>query len=268
MDDQLIFWVPFLLTLFAGLSTGIGGALVFFTDKTNHKVLSVSLGFSAGVMIYISFVELLMEGQESLIHIYSESAGMWISLLAFFGGIAVTMLIDKLVPEAENPHEIRELDDESKKKSGLYRVGIMSAIAIAFHNFPEGIATFVSGMQSLELGIPIAIAVAIHNIPEGISVAVPVYYATGDKRKAFRFSFLSGLAEPLGAVIIYFIFRLMHIQSMDLFFGFILCFVAGIMVFISVDELLPGAEKYGEHHLSIYGLIAGMAVMAVSLLLF
>lgn len=268
MENQLPFWLPFLLTLFAGLSTGIGGALVFFTSKTNHKVLSISLGFSAGVMIYISFVELLAEGQEALVHIYPGSAGLWLSLLAFFGGMFVTLIIDKMVPEAENPHEIRELDEESKKNAGLYRVGIMSAIAIAFHNFPEGIATFVSGMQSLELGIPIAIAVAIHNIPEGISVAVPVFYATGDRRKAFRFSFLSGLAEPLGAVIIYFVFRLLKIQSMDLFFGFILCFVAGIMVFISVDELLPGAEKYGEHHLSIYGLIAGMAIMAVSLLLF
>jgi len=267
MENQLTFWYPFLLTLFAGLSTGIGGILVFFTDKNNHKILSASLGFSAGVMIYISFVELLAEARHTLISCYPGTrTGEWLTIIFFLIGMLVTLIIDKLVPEQENPHEIKELGDKTDSHGGLYRIGVMSAIAITIHNFTEGIATFVSGMQSLELGIPIAIAVAIHNIPEGISVAVPVYYSTGDRRKAFRFSFLSGLSEPLGAVIIYFVFRLLQINEIDLFFGYILSFVAGIMVFISIDELLPGAEKYGEHHLSIYGLIAGMAIMAVSLM--
>ena len=144
-------------------------------------------------------------------------------------------------------------------------MGKFTALAIAIHNFPEGLATFVSALTDMKIAIPIAIAIAIHNIPEGISVSVPIYYATGSKKKAFLYSFLSGMAEPVGALVGYFFLR--SIFS-DLSFGIIFAMVAGIMVFISLDELLPAAEKYGEHHLSIYGLILGMIVMAVSLLLF
>jgi ZIP family zinc transporter len=145
------------------------------------------------------------------------------------------------------------------------RMGMLTALAITIHNFPEGLATFTSSVKDPSLGIAIAVAVAIHNIPEGIAVSIPVYYATGDKKKAFRLSFLSGLSEPLGALIGYLIlFRFFN----DVVFGVLFAMVAGIMVFISLDELLPTAREYGEAHLSIYGLIAGMLVMAVSLLLF
>lgn len=144
-------------------------------------------------------------------------------------------------------------------------MGGFTALAIGIHNFPEGLATFTAAMSDPNLGIAIAVAIAIHNIPEGIAVSVPVFYATGNKKKAFTLSFLSGLSEPIGAIIGYLL--LMQFMS-PLVFGIVFAAVAGIMVFISIDELLPAAQEYGEHHLSIYGLVGGMGVMALSLLMF
>ncbi|MBI9111871.1 zinc transporter ZupT [Maridesulfovibrio ferrireducens] len=260
------------LTLFAGLSTGIGSALAFFAKKTNTRFLSISLGFSAGVMIYVSFMEIMVKAKTALEADLGTVAGTWAAVAAFFGGIFFIALIDKLVPSYENPHEmhrIEEMNEEDlfagKSKTKLLRMGMMSAIAIGIHNFPEGLATFTAALKDPHLGVAIAVAIAIHNIPEGIAVSVPIYYATGSKKKAFFYSFLSGLAEPVGALVGYLLF--MPFMS-DTVFGVIFAGVAGIMVYISFDELLPAAEEYGEHHLSIYGLISGMAVMAVSLLLF
>ncbi len=260
----------FLLTLFAGLSTGIGSAMAFFTKSTNTKFLSVSLGFSAGVMIYVSMVEIFQKSKESLISVFDEKTGTTYAVIAFFAGIAIIALIDKLIPSAENPHEIRKVEDvkdpsKTKNDVKLYRMGVFTALAIAIHNFPEGLATFAAGLTDPTIAIPIAVAIAIHNIPEGIAVSVPISYATGSRKKAFFLSFLSGLAEPIGAVAGYFLLR--NIFN-DTVFGVLFGIVAGIMVFISLDELLPTAREYGEHHLAIYGLITGMAVMAISLLLF
>jgi len=257
----------FALTLFAGLATGIGSALAFFTKKTDVKFLSVTLGFSAGVMIYVSFIEIFPKGQESLVSILTERSGTFWTLVAFFGGMLLIGIIDKLVPHVENPHSMYRIEelDENIKKSGLVRMGVLTAIAIAIHNFPEGLATFTAAVYDVRLGIPIAIAIAIHNIPEGIAVSIPIYYGTGDRKKAFFFSFISGLSEPIGALVGYFLLgRFFN----ELTFGITFALVAGIMVFISLDQLLPASEKYGEHHLSIYGLIAGMVVMAASLILF
>ena len=261
--------IAFGLTLFAGLSTGIGSALAFFTRHTNTKFLSVALGFSAGVMIYVSFIEMFSVALDHLTIELGEVAGNWITVVSFFGGIFVIALIDKLVPSFENPHEAHKIEemDSSRAKdfNKLYRLGMFSALALAIHNFPEGLATFASALVDIKLGIPIAVAIAIHNIPEGIAVSIPIYYATGDKKKAFLFSFLSGLAEPLGAAIGY---LLLFSFFNDMVFGILFAAVAGIMVFISLDELLPASREYGEAHLSIYGLVGGMIVMAVSLLLF
>lgn len=258
------------LTLFAGLSTGIGSAMAFFTKTTNTRFLSTSLGFSAGVMIYVSFTEILGTSFRLLEQSYGDIGGSWYAVLSFFGGIAIVAIIDSLVPTFENPHEIKKvedirLDSEEGNKSGLMRMGLFLALAIGMHNFPEGLATFAAGMADVGIAIPIAIAIAIHNIPEGIAVSVPIYYATGQKRKAFIWSFASGLAEPLGGLAGYFFLSTIFSESI---LGFLLGGVAGIMVFISVDELLPTAREYGHHHHAIYGLIAGMAVMAISLLLF
>lgn len=257
------------LTLFAGLSTGIGSAIAFFAKKTNTKFLSISLGFSAGVMIYVSFVEIIVKARIELIAELGNRGGHWATVVAFFAGILLIAIIDKLIPNVENPHEIRLVEDmEAEKKhkdKKLMRMGMFTALAIGIHNFPEGLATFTAALSDPNLGIPIAVAIAIHNIPEGIAVSVPVYYATGSKRKAFRLSFLSGLAEPVGAIIGF----LVLLPFMNpIVFGLLFASVAGIMVFISLDELLPSAREYGEHHLSIYGLMAGMIVMAISLLLF
>jgi ZIP family zinc transporter len=260
-------WIAMLLTLLAGLSTGIGGLIVLFFKQINIKILSVSLGFSAGVMIYISFVELLAESRNLLISSLG-GLGSWVNILAFFAGILLIAVIDKLIPSATNPHESPHKVEESDKYdlfngNKLLRTGIFTALVIAIHNFPEGMATFVSSVQQLSLGIAVAIAIAIHNIPEGISVAIPVYSATGSRKKALSWSLISGIGEPLGAILAYLVF--LPILN-DTVFGILFAAIAGIMVFISLDELLPTAEEYGEHHLTIYGLITGMAVMAVGLL--
>lgn len=243
--------------------------MALFTKRTNAKVLPFALGLSAGVMIYVSFVELFAEARISLIEAYGSLRGTWFTTLAFFGGIALIAIIDNFVPSGDNPHEVLDVnvvkDNPQCEVNKLYRLGVLSAIAIAIHNFPEGIATFYSSIKDPALGISIALAVAIHNIPEGIAIAVPVYHATCNKKKAFLYALLSGLAEPLGAIIGFILLLRLNVLN-DAMFGFIFAIVAGIMVFISLDELLPAAEKYGEHHTAIYGLISGMAIMALSLL--
>ena len=267
--------VAFLLTLVAGLSTGIGSLIAFVSNSTNRRFLSVSLGFSAGVMVYVSMLEILPKAAESFAGSFNERLSMTIAVISFFGGMFLIALIDKLLPSEENPHEVKLIEDcrknggtdcERLAASGrLRRIGIFTALAVGIHNFPEGLATFVSALQEPSLAIPIVAAIALHNIPEGIAVSVPIYQATGSKKKAFGLSFMSGLAEPIGALIGWLI--LMPFMN-NIVYGVIFAMVAGIMVFISFDELLPAAREYGEHHLSIYGLIGGMAVMAVSLILF
>lgn len=231
--------IAFLITLFAGLATGIGSLIAFLAKGTNKKFLSISLGFSAGVMIYVSMIEIFSKAKDSLISALGERTGNYLTVGSFFAGMFLIAIIDKFVPSGENPHEVKLIpseNSEDKSASGLLRTGVFTALAIA-----------------------------IHNIPEGISVSVPIYYATGDKKKAFIYSFLSGMSEPVGAIVGYVFLRN---YFNDLTFGIIFAMVAGIMVFISLDELLPAAKEYGEHHLSIYGLILGMIVMSISLLLF
>ncbi len=250
-----------LLTVIAGLSTGIGSAIAYFIRKPKVVYLSFSLGFSAGVMVYVSFVEILPHGVEEI----GEAWGV----VAFFIGILFIGIIDMLIPEVENPHEFKEFSTDKKKRDrkedkALMRAGVFTAFAIAIHNFPEGLATFGTALNDPKLGIVIALAIAIHNIPEGISVSVPIYYATGDRKKAFWWSFMSGVAEPVGAVIGYLI--LMPFMSAWILAA-LLAFVAGIMVYISLDEILPMAHRYGHSHAVILAVVLGMLVMAVSLLM-
>lgn len=254
----------FIMTLLAGLSTGLGSLIALLSKKTNQKFLAVSLGFSAGVMIYVSMVELFQSANDSLILALGDKKGQLVAVLAFFGGMFLIAIIDKVIPEAQNPHEVVGEQSEEARGNQLMRTGLLTAVAIAVHNFPEGLATFISALQDISVAIPVVVAIAIHNIPEGIAVSVPIYYATKNKKKAFLYSFLSGLAEPLGAVVGY-LLLMPFLNNMT--FGILFAAVAGIMIYISMDELLPTARKYGEHHLSMYGLIAGMIVMAVSLLI-
>ncbi|WP_052793477.1 zinc transporter ZupT [Campylobacter coli] len=278
-------FIAMLLTLFAGFSTAIGSTIAFFSRKDDLRVLSLGLGFSAGVMIYISFMEILPTALKDFKNHYDSHWAELLGLACFFGGILISLLIDKLIPEDVNPHEPKEDLSELKicplpqkgqnppkfhpgeklhqiNTKALKRTGIFTALAIAIHNFPEGFATFISSLDNLTLGIAIAIAVAIHNIPEGLAVSLPIYHATGDKKKAFIYSALSGFAEPLGAFVGALIL-LPFIGDLTLAISFAV--IAGIMVFISLDELLPAAKTYDKAHDSLYGLIAGMMIMALSL---
>jgi len=290
-------WVALGLTVFAGMATGIGSAIAFTAKRTNYRFLSVATGFSAGVMLYVSFVEIFVKGSDALTLIYGNYWGHWVNVGSFFGGILLIGLIDNLVPAAENPHEthseaetaplhnpvapIPDFSDPERTETGdhqhalqhtkLMRMGLFTAMAIGIHNFPEGLATFLAALQDPSLGVAIAIAIALHNIPEGISVSVPIYYATGNRKKAFFYSVMSGLAEPVGAVVAYLLLLLFFggdtgaipAQVMGILFGG----VAGIMVYISLDELLPTSRAYGKGHDSLFGLMGGMLVMALSLLL-
>ncbi len=260
--ETIIF--AFLITLFAGLSTGIGSSIALTSKKTNKILLAASLGFSAGVMIYVSFVEIFLKAKDSLNEASGSDKGYLFTVIAFFVGIALIAIIDWLIPNNVNPHSGQSVEDiEGRENKALLRMGLFSALAIAVHNFPEGLATFVASLENATLGISIAIAIAIHNIPEGIAVSVPIYHATGSRKKAFKWSFISGLAEPVGAIVG---FLVLATFFNDFTFGIVFALVAGIMVYIAIDELLPTAEKHGEHHITIGGFVLGMLVMAVSLL--
>ncbi|MCC8038951.1 MAG: zinc transporter ZupT [Bacteroidales bacterium] len=260
--------IALLLTLLAGGSTAIGSLLAFVSKGRNTKFLSGALGLSAGVMVYVSFMDLLPEAMHKLESVYDSKLGMLYVLLSFFGGIGLIALIDWLIPEDENPHEMHtpdEMDPNAGPNHHLKRTGFLLAMAIGIHNFPEGMATFVSALEGLDVAIPIVVAIAIHNIPEGIAVSVPIYYATGNRQKALKYSILSGLAEPIGALVgMAFLLPFWT----PLLGAIIIAAVAGVMIYISFDELLPSAERYGHHHVALWGVIAGMVVMAGSLLLF
>lgn len=258
-------WTAFGLTAFAGLATGIGSVAALFARRTNTAFLATSLGFSAGVMIYISFVELLRSAEELLIQARGEDDGQWIALLSFFGGVALIAIIDFVVPTEENPHDASLIEDlRSQRAAPLKRAGVLTALAIGLHNFPEGLATFVAALDDPTVGTAIAIAIALHNIPEGISVAIPIYFATGSRKKAFWYSFCSGLSEPLGAALGY---LAIGPYLTDAVLGVVEAMVAGVMVFISLDQLIPNAKRYEQGHQSVYGLIGGMVVISITLLL-
>jgi len=272
MDSALL--LAFGVTLFAGLATGIGSAIAFLSKTTNKAFFALSMGFSAGVMIYLSFAEILPKATDFIAVEQGEIQGAAIAAGALVAGMVLMALIDSLVPSGANPHENTqvelmqpgELDAAGLgvEQRRLLQTGVFVALAIAIHNFPEGLATFLLVLDDPQVGIALAIAVAMHNIPEGIAVSVPVYYATKSKIKAFRLSFLSGLAEPAGAVIGYLI--LAPFLS-DFLLGIIFAMVAGVMVFLAIDTLLPTAKNSARGHLTVYGVIAGMAVMAASLVL-
>lgn len=266
--------VALALTLIAGLSTGAGGLISFIPTRDSRRFLALALGFSAGIMVYVSFAELLSEANLTLTAEMGSRWGALTAALAFFGGIFFIAVIDKLVPENRNPHEIHSVENNTPAPTDtiqeadelrLMKTGLVTALAIIIHNIPEGLATFASSVKNPKVGLVIAAAVAIHNIPEGIAVAIPIYYSTRSKGRALWISLLSGLSEFAGALLGLLIF--MPFLESAVLFGVTFAFVAGIMVYISFDELLPAAREYGEHHLSIYGLIAGMAVMALSLII-
>jgi len=258
--------IAFLLPLLAGLSTGIGGLIAMFAKKNDTNFLAVCISFSAGVMIYVSFVEIFRHALEDLEYLYGDT-GFMLTTVAFFAGIAFCAILDKAVPHEDAAvtayitHSKKTLTKQDARM--LKRMGIMTAIAIAIHNFPEGLVTFMAAMHDPSLGIAIAAAIAIHNIPEGIAVAAPIHYATGSKKKALLVSIAAGLTEPLGALFGFLL--LTHIFD-EAVLGFVFAAVGGIMIYISFNQLLPAALRFCEHKKVILGLFAGMAVMAASLL--
>lgn len=263
--------LPFLLTLLAGLSTGIGSLIAIIKKRINASFFSISLGFSAGIMVFVAFIELYPLAKASLDKVLEPNVAELVTLVAFFAGIGIIAIIDLLTPENENPHEIkyiemRKTDHENdfKKYESIKKTGVFMAITIGIHNFPEGFSTFMAGTQDLSVALTVVIAIAIHNIPEGIAVAVPIYFATGSRKKAFAWSFLSGLSEPIGGILGYLLCR--NIQN-EYSLGISYAIVAGIMVFVAIDELLPSAEAYGRHHHAIISFVFGMLVMAFSMLL-
>ncbi len=267
MESNIAF--AFGITLVAGLATCVGSFLTFFTHHTNKRLLSLSLGFSAGVMIFISFTEIFPEAQKILGREYGERNGYLFTLLAFLGGVILTALIDKFIfPEDEDPHDIGNIvksqEDPARRQHyrKFHKIGMFTALALAIHNFPEGLVTFITNMNGADFGIPIAVAIIIHNIPEGIAISLPIYFATGSRWKSFLYAFLAGIAEPIGAVIGYLFLR----ETGEGLIGVALAAVAGVMVFISFDELFPTARECGKHEEVIIGLFAGMVLMGVSIM--
>ncbi len=257
----------FVFSLLAGLSTAIGAAVALFVSKTNTRLLTFALGASAGVMVYISFMELMPHAGSMMVQ---SGHPEWPVTLTFFIGMALACIIDRMIPSDENPHEIPaegcmdcvRSTGEFSGKAGIKRSAFLFALAIAIHNFPEGIATIAAAFDNMEIAAAVALAVAIHNIPEGIAVALPLLYGTGSRRRAFSMAVLSGLAEPLGALVGMLILMPFISPAM---LAVLFALVAGIMVYISFDELLPMAERWGHHHLSIYGVSMGMLIMAIVL---
>ena len=270
MDNTLL--LAFAVTLGAGLATGIGAGMGLFAKSTNDRFLAGALGFSAGVMLYVSFVEILPKAMDFLA---TESAGGGLlpASVAFLGGTLLMAVLYRVLPDLPLPNEQRrrvakaDVDSQFAIEPArqLFRAGLLVALAVTIHNFPEGIATFFLTLEDPAVGLSVGVAIAIHNIPEGIAVAIPMYFALRKRFWAFGLGVVSGLAEPLGALLGYLILQPF---ISDALLGTLFAAVAGIMVYIALDSLLPAAREFGRGQLAIYGVIAGMAVMAASLVLF
>lgn len=255
--------LPLLMTFLAGLATILGGFITFFVNKNNMKVLSLGLGFSAGVMIFVSLTEIMHSAQDLLV-VYFPNNYHWMVFIGFIAGVIISKLIDTFVPDHVEEDLGEGCDFECKKTHRIKRAGILTAIAIAVHNFPEGLGTFLVSSQDLTIGISVAIAIALHNIPEGIAVALPIYHSTGKKRMAIWYSFWTGMTEPIGALIG---LGLLSWFLPQMYIGFFLAAVVGIMIYIAFDTLLPLSHEYGDWHYAISGVMAGIIVIWASLLL-
>lgn len=239
--------VPLILTTISGLSTMLGSIIIFTSKKVNNTILISALSFAASIMLGVSITDLIPTGYSYLIKQYSL---IFIILLILLGAL-FTYLIDQYIPESS--------DVTTNKK--LYKIGLFSAIAICFHNIPEGIITFISSYKDITLGISLTIAIALHNIPEGISISLPIYYSTKSKIKALLYTFISGISEPIGGLLIYLIFR-NYIS--DTILNSILLFVGGMMSYISLIKLLPEAIKYKRYRIISISFVFGILLLLIN----
>lgn len=247
------------LSLFAGLSTLLGALIVFIRNHKSETVVTASLGFAAGVMISVSFTDLFPIAQEHMQTVFGEKGGIFFSVCFLATGIFLAGCLDKFVPHQEYDPQTGE-----KPHQNLFRVGVVSMLAIGLHNFPEGIATFAAGYNDSHLGISVALAITLHNIPEGISVAMPIYFATGSRQKALKFTFLSGIAEPVGALLAFLILRPF---ISDFMLGLLFALVAGIMIYISVEELIPSSRQYGHDRQALIATFLGICLMPLTIMI-
>ncbi|MEK5752423.1 zinc transporter ZupT [Acinetobacter variabilis] len=256
-------YTAFAVTFLAGLATLVGGGLVLFLKKPNYRVLAFGLAFAAGAMIYVSLTEILNKSISSFSLAFDEKFGFAYGTFAFLLGVVLVLLLDRFVP---NPHETIEAQSKQDlSQPQLLRTGLLTLFAISAHNLPEGLATFFATLESPALGAPLAVAIAIHNVPEGVAIALSVYGATGRKDYALVASMVSGLAEPLGAALGYFILAPYMSHTI---YGMVFGIIGGVMVYLALDELLPTAKRFSKGHETVYGLVSGMAALATSLVIF
>ena len=241
----------FILSFLAGISTVIGALLIFLDKDKNNKIVTLSLSFAAGVMICVSLTDLLPNCYNMILNISNIFPKVILTLIFMVIGIIISMLIDKYLPS----------EYEAKDNKGLYKIGIISMVAIILHNIPEGIATFITSSNSIKLGITLTIAIALHNIPEGISIAIPIYHSTNNKKKAMLYALLSGMSEVLGSILAY-LFLAPFIN--DHIMAALYAIIAGIMIHISVYELLPVAYKDSTLKKVIKYFVIGAVVMILS----
>lgn len=244
-----------LLSFIAGMSTLLGAFILFTMKEKNEKLVSMALGFSGGVMISVSFTHLLPHAHELLESAYGEKIGLLLQTIFLLIGVVIAGGLDRFVPH------INTGSCEEYKHQNLFRVGFISTLAIGLHNFPEGVATFMAGYNDLSLGISVALAITLHNIPEGISVAMPIYCATGSKKKAFKYTFLSGIVEPIGALLTYFVLR-PYINNFTL--GAIFALISGIMLYIAIEELIPSSRQYKYIRTAITSTFIGIIMMPLT----
>lgn len=252
------------ITLASGLTMGLGGMSVFLMGKENPKVIAFSIGLSAGAMLMIAFMGIMPSVGDSFVDLFGDDKRASMQpLLMFVLGLFLMIGIDRMLPSSVHNHpnaapELPDVDGETKNGKML-RTGIAIAIAIGVHNIPEGIATFTTLLTDRSLGLMVTIAVVIHNIPIGIAIAMPIFLATGSRRRAFFAALLSGLVSPAAAFLAY-IFMMPFLSAVVM--SSLLAVVAGVMVYISIDELIPASRRIGHHHLSTYGVVVGMALLA------
>ncbi|MGL4491095.1 MAG: zinc transporter ZupT [Rhizobiaceae bacterium] len=254
--------VAFAVCVFASLSTVVGAAFLLRADKADPRALAFGLAFAGGAMVYISLGEIFQKSYTAFLEVYADKQAYTYATYAFFAGVFLLAIVDRLIP---NPHNASGTEAKKADPDYVKRVGVMAAIAITVHNLPEGLATFFATLDDPVVGMPLAFAIAVHNIPEGVSIAIPIYYATGSKSKALAATIISALAEPLGAILGYLVLAPFLSPTV---FAVVFGMIAGAMVFLALDELLPAAKRYAKGHETVYGMVSGMAVLAASLVLF